>query len=152
MLSKQYMNVMSYSNSFPLHTEKHTVLGMYNTNCCRTLSILTFKKHLSTKLKASSCFWCNAKAGEVMGEPPVLLFRFVILSFPGREDENWFSSTTLALSGSEGYSILSLPDSSVWVWNHSDTNGSIAGGRPGPCCANKGNDGWHKLSFFFFFF
>lgn len=47
-----------------------------------------------------------------------------------------------------------LPEGSVWVWNRSDINGNIAGGRPGPRSASKGNDGWHELSFFlsFFFF
>lgn len=38
-----------------------------------------------------------------------------------------------------------LADSNALVWNHSEFNGSIAGGRLGLCYANAGNDGWHKL-------
>lgn len=38
-----------------------------------------------------------------------------------------------------------LADGSAWVWNRSEFNGSIAGGRLGLGCANAGNDGWHKL-------
>lgn len=68
----------------------------------------------------------------------------------------WTDSAAPLLLCQEVKAILysRLPDGSVWVWNRSDTNGNIAGGRSGPCCANKGNYGWHKLCFFlsFFFF
>jgi len=39
-----------------------------------------------------------------------------------------------------------LVDSSAWVWDHSEFNTKIAGGRLGLCCANAENDVWHKLS------
>ncbi|XP_075010661.1 WASH complex subunit 2C isoform X4 [Calonectris borealis] len=48
-------------------TEKHTVLGMSNANCCRTFSILPCEKHLSTRAKASFCFWCGARVS--MSQP-----------------------------------------------------------------------------------
>lgn len=71
-LPKKYLNVTSYSDSSPLWTEKRTVLGMSNANCCRTFSILPCEKHLSTRAKASFCFWCSARVSMV-SEPGVVV-------------------------------------------------------------------------------
>lgn len=67
LLSKEYLNIMSYSDSSPFYTEKHTVLGMSNANCCRTLSVLPYEKHLNTRTKASFYFWCSARVPMVNG-------------------------------------------------------------------------------------
>lgn len=66
-LSKEYLNLMSYSDSSPLWTEKCTVLGMSDANCCRTFSILPYEKHLNTRAKTSFYFWCSTGVSMVDG-------------------------------------------------------------------------------------
>lgn len=72
-VSNKYLNIISCSDSSPFWTEKCTVLGMSNVNCCSTFSILSYEKHLNTGAKASFYFCCSARvsmvneAGAVMG-------------------------------------------------------------------------------------
>ena len=79
LLSKECLNIMKYSDASPLWTEKCTVLGMSNANCCRTFSMLPYEKHLSTRAKASFYFWSSAGvsivngAGVVVGGHPMPL-------------------------------------------------------------------------------
>lgn len=78
-LSKEYFNIMGYSDSSVLWTDTCTVLGISNANCCRTFSVLSYEKHLSTQAKANFYFWCSARvsmvsgAGVVVGDHPVPL-------------------------------------------------------------------------------
>jgi len=78
-LSKEYFNIMSYSDSSALWTKNRTVLGISNANRCRTSSVLPYEKHLSTRAKANFCSWCSVRvsmisgAGVVVGGHPVSL-------------------------------------------------------------------------------
>lgn len=129
---------------FPSGLRSNTALGMSNANCCRIFSVLPYEKHLSTRAKTSFCFWCSARVSMVNGVGLVVGGHPVPLLWSHSTWHSWRRGWEL-LQEVRAVLYSKLADSCTWVWNHSEFNGNIAGGRLGLCCANAGNDGWHNL-------